>query len=244
MTTPAKVIAVAKSFVDKAYVESKADDTIFGKWYGMNHAAWCAMFVSYCFGHADASKLVAASTAKGFASCTAGANWFRKHKAFFHGREAKPGDVVFMAFDGDLSDPDHVGICYKVDHKKGIVYTYEGNTSKPGGSQNLGEGCYKKERPYKYIVGVGRPAWSSTPPPTPPAAPKTPSQVKTQPKPATPPKAAEAPLKTYLVKAGDSYWAIAEKHPVKGLSTNELTHALQKLNGNKPLHPGDKIKIK
>lgn len=236
MADKAKVIAAAKAFVDKKYVEGKSDDTMFGKWYGMNHAAWCAMFVSYCFDQGDAVKLVAASSPKGFASCTMGANWFKKHKAFYHAREAQAGDVVFMAFDGDLSDADHVGICYKVDHKKGIVYTYEGNTS-PTGSQNLGQGCYAKERPYKYIVGIGRPAWPAGATATPQPAVVTPAKPVV--KPATPPAG-----KTYVVKAGDSYWRIAEHHPIKGSSTTETMKVYQKLNNDKPLHPGDVVHIK
>ncbi len=42
--------------------------------------------------------------------------------------------------------------------------------------------------------------------------------------------------KTYKVKAGDSYWAIAEKHKLD-------YRKLQKLNGNKGLNPGDIIKL-
>lgn len=245
MTTPAHVIATAKSFAAKGYKEAKADDTLFGKWYGMNHAAWCAMFVSYCFGQNDASKLVAASTPKGFASCTAGANWFRKHKALFHAAEAQPGDVVFMAFDGDLSDADHVGIVVKNDTKNKKLHTIEGNTTDPkkSGSQAQGDGVYEKVRPYSLIVGIGRPKWPAGSVQAPVETPKAaPAPVHAPAKPATP-KAAPG-TKTYTVVAGDSYWAIAEKHPLSGMATSETTRVFQKLNGNKPLHPGDKILIK
>lgn len=245
MTTPAKVIAVAKAFAAKEYKEAKSDDTLFGRWYGMNHAAWCAMFVSYCFNDAGAGKLVAASTAKGFASCTAGCNWFRKHKAFFHAREAKPGDVVFMAFDGDLSDADHVGIVVSHDKVKKIVHTVEGNTTNPkaAGSQSRGDGVYLKARPYSLIVGIGRPKWPfpsiSVPVETP----------KPKVAPIDPPKKPEVPkpapvVKTYVVKAGDSYWRIAANHQVKGNNTNQTMLLFQRLNGGKALHPGDIIIIK
>lgn len=64
-------------------------------------------------------------------------------------------------------------------------------------------------------------------PPAPkPATPKPPVATKPTPKAAT-----------YKVKAGDSYWSIAEKN---GLDFK----ALQKLNGDKPLHPGDSIRLK
>lgn len=171
--TPAAVIATAKSFAVKGYKEAKADDTLFGKWYGMNHAAWCAMFVSYCFGQNGGSALVAASTPKGFASCHAATEWFKKHKAFFHALEAKPGDVVFMAFDGDLSDADHVGIVVRNDTKAKKLYTIEGNTTDPkkAGSQAQGDGVYEKVRPYSLIVGIGRPKWPVAAPVAAPAAP-------------------------------------------------------------------------
>lgn len=153
----ATVLDTARGYVIDGYREGKRDNTIFGKWYGMNNAPWCAMFVSYCFAKGKASKLIAATTSKGFASCSAGMDWFKKKKRLVSAQQALPGDVIFMSFDGD-SRPDHVGICYKVDHKKGVIYTYEGNTSKTG-SQDRGQGCFAKERPYKYVVGVGRPNW-------------------------------------------------------------------------------------
>lgn len=245
MTTPAEVIATAKSFAAKGYKEANADDTLFGKWYGMNHAAWCAMFVSYCFGQNGGSALVAASTPKGFASCHAATEWFKKNKSFFHTLEAKPGDVVFMAFDGDLSDADHVGIVVSNDTKKKILHTIEGNTTDPkkAGSQAQGDGVYEKARPYSLIVGIGRPKWPAT---TAQAVVETPKPVKA---PVAAPTKIVAPTavpagKLYTVVAGDSYWAIAEKHPLNGMATSETTRVFQKLNGNKPLHPGDKITIK
>lgn len=41
----------------------------------------------------------------------------------------------------------------------------------------------------------------------------------------------------YVIKAGDSYWKIAEEH---GLDVKSL----QALNGHKALHPGEKIRLK
>lgn len=68
------------------------------------------------------------------------------------------------------------------------------------------------------------------------AAAKTPAPV-------APEKPQAAPGKTYTVKAGDSYWAIASAHPVDGKLINECVKKLQDLNNNKPLHPGDIIKL-
>jgi murein DD-endopeptidase MepM/ murein hydrolase activator NlpD len=71
-------------------------------------------------------------------------------------------------------------------------------------------------------------------------------------KPATPAPAPAAPaakkqVPAYTVKAGDSYWAIAEKYVGKygdGASIGEYTKTLQKLNKNKGLNPGDKVRLK
>ena len=57
------------------------------------------------------------------------------------------------------------------------------------------------------------------------------------------PIVAKTPIKTYKVIAGDSYWAIAEKHLPKGKTVADYTKDLQKLNGNKALHPNDTIKL-
>lgn len=51
----------------------------------------------------------------------------------------------------------------------------------------------------------------------------------------------------YTVKSGDSYWAIAQKYLSKygnGASTNGYVETLQRLNKNKSLHPGDKLRVK
>lgn len=52
------------------------------------------------------------------------------------------------------------------------------------------------------------------------------------------------PSAIYAVKKGDSYWAIAEKFPIAGKDVNARVKQLQKLNGNKPLVPGDKLCLK
>jgi cell wall-associated NlpC family hydrolase len=165
MTTPDKVLAVATHFGDQHYKEGKNNDTIFGQWYGMNHVPWCAMFVSYCFAQAHAVSLVAATTPKGFASCSAGLSWFKHKKQAVNVRFAKAGDVVFFNFAGGTS-PTHVGLVIDNDKKAKVLHTIEGNTVNPNGSgdQVNGDGVYYKTRPYRYVVGVGRPKWEPSAP--------------------------------------------------------------------------------
>lgn len=162
MTTPAKVIALAAEFGNAHYKEGKNNDSVFGKWYGMNYAPWCAMFVSYCFSKAGAGSLVAASTPKGFASCTAAVTWFTKRKRIVPVAKANPGDVVFMNFHGGKA-ADHVGIVQSVDRKAKVLHCIEGNTVNPNGTgdQVNGDGVYFKTRPFRYIVAVARPDWAS-----------------------------------------------------------------------------------
>lgn len=232
------LIVEAKSHL--GYVEGKGKDNKFGKWYGMNGAPWCAMFVSYCINEIGAGDLIkGAQGPKGFASCGYGIKFFKKKKAWFSVADAQPGDLAFFDWDKD-GEQDHVGIVISNDPKTKTIKTVEGNTS--DSSHSNGGTVQAKTRNYGVIMGVGRPAWKDKFGEGKPA-----EEKKPEPKPVDKPveKPAVKPAgKTYTVKAGDSYWAIAEKNPIKGLATSEATKVLQKLNDNKPLHPGDVIKIK
>lgn len=247
--TPAAMLAVAKFFIDSGYQEGPNNDTVMGKWYGLNHQPWCAMFVSYCFNKSGAGYAVSGvQSAKGYASCSAATRYWNKKKMWVPLAQAQPGDIVF--FDWDLNgDPDHTGVVVKNDPKKKIMITYEGNTAPNAkGNQSNGEGAYRKERPYKYIYAVVRPKWkdaSSTPvapvattPAVAPATPAAPVVATTPAAPAATP-VAKAPAKVYVVKSGDTLGGIAAKH--KTTVAN-----LIKLNGIKDANKiavGQKIKL-
>ena len=154
-----EVLAIAKKHADDKYAEGVNNDTIFGKWYGMNHQPWCAMFVSKCFADAGHADLVAASTKKGFASCDAGLKWFAKNGQVVPVGKAQAGDIVFFQFDDD-AQADHVGIVKWHHTTLKYLQVYEGNTSGDAkGSQSNGDGVFLKKRPYSLIMGVARPAW-------------------------------------------------------------------------------------
>lgn len=154
-----KVLAAAKKIVDSNYREGENNDTIMGKWFGLNHQPWCAMFVSWCFKEAGLSNLVAAQSPKGFASCNAGVKWFAKHGQLVPVGQAQPGDIVFFNFDADATTAEHVGIVYANDGK-GKLTTFEGNTSGDvKGSQANGDGAFKKTRSYSLVMAVARPKW-------------------------------------------------------------------------------------
>lgn len=155
-----KVLAAAKKFVDQGYKEGENNDTIFGKWFGLNHQPWCAMFVSYCFNEAGMVDLVKAQGAKGFASCNPAVKWFAKNGQLVPVGQAQPGDIVFFNFDADATTAEHVGIVYQNDTVKSKLITFEGNTAGDNaGSQANGDGAYKKSRNYGLIMAVARPKW-------------------------------------------------------------------------------------
>ena len=142
------------------YEEGTNNDTKFGKWYGLNKQPWCAMFVSWVFYKAGLSKKIAASNAKGFASCDAGLKWFAAKDKLVPIGQAEPGDIAFFQFDTD-AQPDHVGIVVK--NRSGHLYCIEGNTSpNKKGSQSNGGGVYRKKRPYSVVMAVARPIKDKT----------------------------------------------------------------------------------
>jgi cell wall-associated NlpC family hydrolase len=148
------VTDIAKSQL--GYKETGNNDTMYGKWYGLNNNPWCAMFVSWCFSQAGLPTTVAAQTRKGFASCDAGLKWFVKQNKMVPVGKAQKGDIVFYQFDTD-AQPDHVGIVAKNDGKK-FLWCYEGNTTdNTKGSQSNGDGVYLKKRAYSLVMGVARP---------------------------------------------------------------------------------------
>lgn len=167
MATPQQIIATARKFANEHYKEGANNDNIFGQYYGVNHVAWCAQFVSYCFNINGAGKLVAAQSPKGFLGCTAAVAWFKKWGRLVPTAKAQPGDIVFMNFVGSKTATDHVGIVYRNDPKAKLLYTIEGNTTNPDGTgdQANGDGVYYKTRPYRLITAVANPHWDALPHP-------------------------------------------------------------------------------
>jgi cell wall-associated NlpC family hydrolase len=139
------------------YTETDDNNTLFGKWYGMNNQPWCAMFVSWCFNQVGEADKVAASTKKGFASCDAGLKWFAKKGKLIPVGQAEQGDIVFFQFDTD-AQPDHVGLVYANNKRTKTLICIEGNTSADNkGSQSNGGGVYRKKRSYATVMATVRP---------------------------------------------------------------------------------------
>ena len=116
-------------------------------WYGFDsRVAWCACFVSWCYGQAGLSE-------PRFAACQSqGVPWFTSHGQWgARGYEnIAPGDAIFFDWDLDGS-ADHVGIVIGTDGSR--VYTVEGNS---------GNACKIKSYPLDYacIKGYGLMNWN------------------------------------------------------------------------------------
>ena len=151
-----QIVIIAKQEIGTQ--ETPVNKTKYGKWYGLDGQPWCAMFVSWVYGHAYRSDEVAASTKKGFASCDAGLKWFAKKGKLIPIGEASAGDIAFFQFDDD-AQPDHVGIVVKNNKRLKRLVCIEGNTSGDvKGSQSNGDGVYRKVRPYSLVMAVARPS--------------------------------------------------------------------------------------
>lgn len=135
--------------------------TKYGKWFGMNPAYWCAMFICWvfcqAFGYEDGKKVLGCYSA----ACENIRQKFKKNKRYYT-KNPKVGDVVF--FKGTRHDgANHIALVYQVDNKK--IYTIEGNTS--GGSTIIDNGGGVAKKSYSIsnskILGYGRPAYDSKP---------------------------------------------------------------------------------
>lgn len=137
------------------YKEGRNNDTSFGRWYGLNYNPWCDMAVSKWAADSANSAVVGR-----FAYCPSHVNWF-KARGQWHNRTAaaKRGDIVFFSWDGGPV-ADHVGIVTEDAAPGASVRTIEGNTSSgSAGSQDNGDGVYRRTRARSVILGFGRPAY-------------------------------------------------------------------------------------
>lgn len=119
--------------------------TKYGKWFGFDGVAWCAIFVSYIYDKAGC-PLGNIGFLKGMAGCGTAVAHFRKTSQFT--TNPQPGDIVF--FDWNLDKQfDHVGIFVrKIDDK--TFETIEGNTS----LSNQSNGGQVMRRTRNYYAGL------------------------------------------------------------------------------------------
>lgn len=140
------------------YVEGKNNDTVAGRWYGLNFNPWCAMDASKTFFDAGRIREVAPKNKpKGFASCDEWLKYLAKNGQLVPIGEMQADDLVFFQLDADAM-PDHVGIAKRNNPTKKFAWIYESNTSSGvRGSQSNGDGTYLRKRDYSLIMAVARP---------------------------------------------------------------------------------------
>ena len=128
------------------YGEGPQNDTIYGRWYGMNNNPWCMMFVSWCAAQAGISTDIIPK----MAYCPYAVAWFQARGQFLPlaGTQAQAGDLIF--FGGNGGGAAHVGLVERVE--AGRLHTIEGN---------------REDRVDRYsyavddsrLLGLARPAW-------------------------------------------------------------------------------------
>ena len=137
-------------FAEVGTKESPANSnkTKYGKWFGFDGVAWCAMFVSWCYDQAGL-RLPKIGYSKGYAGCQTAVAYFRKSGELVSIENIRVGDIIFFDWNGD-GRFDHTGIFNGWKNKENkIAYTIEGNTSLT--NQSNGGEVMSRERNLKAI---------------------------------------------------------------------------------------------
>lgn len=104
-----------------------ANYTKYGKWYGLNPAPWCAIFVSWCANEAKISTSVIPK----YSSCSTGMSTFKEWKRFYYSSAyggsytPKVGDIFFVGTSTTSST--HTGIVVGVSSSQ--ITVVDGNYS-------------------------------------------------------------------------------------------------------------------
>lgn len=147
----------------KNYTKYARDmDKITGFYNGKKQrAAWCDIFVDWCFvqafGAEQAKKLLCQPSKSLGAGVKYSYNYFKEKGQVY--TSPKVGDQIF--FTNSSGSFSHTGLVYKVDSK--YVYTVEGNTSSASGVVANGGAVVKKSYNLNYsrIKGYGRPNYDT-----------------------------------------------------------------------------------
>lgn len=143
------IITVAAQEIGKTENPANSNKTLYGKWFGLDGVAWCAIFVSWCYDKAG-FPLGNLGYTKGFAGCQSGYDYFKKKGWLINKEQAQPGDIVLFDWNGDKRY-DHTGIFVRhID--KDTFETIEGNTSLTNDSN--GGSVMRRHRKYSVATFV------------------------------------------------------------------------------------------
>jgi len=145
--TPTRTDVLDRARSQLGYREGAGNATKYGRWFGLLHAAWCAMFVSWCFAQEGGTAIGGR-----FASTRSHAAWFKSKGRW--GTKPRSGAVAFFDFPGDGRPYiTHEGLVEGI-HADGRVICIEGNTS---------DQVARRIRARSSIVGYGYPAYAPGP---------------------------------------------------------------------------------
>lgn len=119
-----KLIEIAQKEIGYKENPPNSNKTKYGKWFGFDGVAWCAIFVSWVYYYAG-FPLGNIGFLKGFAGCQTAVAHFKKTNEIT--KTPMPGDIVFFDWNAD-GRYDHTGIFVRdIDEK--YFESIEGNTS-------------------------------------------------------------------------------------------------------------------
>lgn len=140
------------------YREGEDNDTVFGHEYGMNHAAWCAIFQRWGAVHSGCGLIIPK-----FAFTPSGATWYRDRDRF--GRRPRVGSLGFVY--GPAPGGPRIHHVFAVKALEGrYVITLEGNTNNTGAASGNGVYSLRRRADLGPNGGYGYPAFKPGPKPT------------------------------------------------------------------------------
>lgn len=146
----------ARLYIGVKEFPAGSNDTVFGRWIGVNKAPWCAAFVSFCFSAAagytiGAGYKSAGMHPRGGVYVPTIMAWLKESGQWIERSDPQPGDIAIFNWDGGV--PDHIGIVDK-SLGGGNFTCVEGNTSVNNNS-NGGEVMLRTRR-IEQVDGFGR----------------------------------------------------------------------------------------
>ncbi|MDR0936158.1 MAG: peptidoglycan-binding protein [Oscillospiraceae bacterium] len=175
MTQMEQLEAVEKSFVGIHENPLGSNKVSFNDWYIRKDFAcdWCAISQLKAFNDAGLHSLLWGSLNNAKRAVAEGVkNWkaLAIAKNSWYTDNYRRGDIVIFDWDGKRTATAHIGYIFNVSGN--TAYTYEGNTSLTNSSDKTSSWFTTKQRDFKWITGVFRPAYDKvtssapTPPPT------------------------------------------------------------------------------
>jgi len=123
-----QIVNIAFKEVGTKEEPKNSNETKYGKWFGFNGVAWCAIFCSWCYSMAG-FPLPNIGFKKGMAGCQTAVKYFRENKLIVSVDKLQVGDLVFFDWNND-GRFEHVGLFNGWRDKDLLeAYTIEGNTS-------------------------------------------------------------------------------------------------------------------